>query len=145
MYAMKDIHCMIKSLQEDVLVDSPSADWAKEWIICLAYSCGCEECDKIIQKEVDRVDLDVKMLDTIFAKCIQRVKVDKLFQMATNEEMAWFVVDKLKELRSGVSDLPTIPRLVMKAKVCQMLFSDSYDSFSLAQHLKMLLVECREK
>ena len=58
---MKTIHYAIRRL-ENFLKENPSTDWARDWIDCLSFYCGCPECMKILKSH----DVDVQMLDGIF-------------------------------------------------------------------------------
>lgn len=56
------LHFAIKRLQK-LLERNPGADWAKEWIDCLAYLCSCKECCNLLEKN----DVDVPMIDKVFS------------------------------------------------------------------------------
>lgn len=58
---MKTPHYAIKRLQK-LLKENPSADWAKDWIVCFAYQCSCKECSVFLKKN----GVDIPMLDKIF-------------------------------------------------------------------------------
>ncbi len=55
------IHSRIRTLEIE-LQSTPGAEWMEDWIDCLSYLCGCEECQKRMKKNT----LDTNMMDRIF-------------------------------------------------------------------------------
>jgi hypothetical protein len=57
----KGAHDAIATMQKE-LKENPSADWMREWIICLSYFCSCTAC----RRRLKETDADTQMLDKIF-------------------------------------------------------------------------------